>query len=317
MSKKACGKWTLRFSMKVIVTGGAGFIGSHLVDALIKKGHQVMILDDFSAGNKKFVNSQAENTKINTHEYKKMERVFKKFQPQAVFHLAAQIEVRSLFPDKKRYATDSMNILRLAQVYGVKHLIFSSSAAIYGDNKKFPLKERYGAWPVSAYGHSKANFESSLASQYRGDKLKVVVLRYANVYGPRQGTKGEGGVVAIFCKKLLKKEPLLIFGNGNQTRDFIFVSDIVAANIKALKSKKNFAVYNVATQKETTVNNLAKILLKISGVKTEIKHVAPAVGEVARNVLANNLIKKELDWRPKIKLDKGLEKTWTWFTRKY
>ncbi|MDP1709923.1 MAG: NAD-dependent epimerase/dehydratase family protein [Candidatus Komeilibacteria bacterium] len=303
--------------MKVIVTGGAGFIGSHLVDALIKKGHQVMILDDFSAGNKKFVNPRAKIAKINTHDYKKMERVFKSFRPRAVFHLAAQIEIRSLFEDKKRYATDSMNVLRLAQIYGVDHLIFSSSAAVYGINTKLPLKEHYKILPVSAYGHSKANFESSLASQYRGDKLKVVALRYANVYGPRQGTVGEGGVVAIFCKRLLKNNPLKIFGNGEQTRDFVFVSDVVESNLKALKSRKVFAVYNVSTQKETTVNHLAQALLKIAGAKTGVFYSPAVAGDVMRNILDNNLIKKELAWSPKVSLEEGLQRTWEWFGGSY
>ena len=140
-----------------------------------------------------------------------------------------------------------------------------------------------------------------------------MVLRYANVYGPRQGTVGEGGVVAIFCKRLLRKQPLIIFGDGRQTRDFIFVKDVVESNLKALHSKKYWAIYNVATQKETSVNDLAQKLLRISEKKARIKRGPAIAGEAKRSILANSLIKKELGWRPKIRLDEGLRQTWRWF----
>lgn len=302
--------------MRVLVTGGAGFIGSHLVDALITRGHQVMILDDFSTGNRAFVNPKAKVAAANIHDYKKIEKVFKSFKPRAIFHLAAQIDIRSTFEDKKRYATDSMNILRLAQIYGAKHLVFSSSAAVYGVNIKFPLKEHYEILPVSAYGHSKANFESSLASIYRGDKMKVVILRYANVYGPRQGTVGEGGVVAIFCKRLLAGKPLTVFGSGRQTRDFIFVEDVVAANLRALKSKREAAVYNISTNKETSVNEIVRQLLSVSGRQVKVNHSKPVKGEVRRSALDNRRAKRELGWSPKVLIGKGLKRTWEWFLNK-
>ena len=303
--------------MKIIVTGGAGFIGSHLVEALSRKGHQVMILDDFSTGLRKFIPPQAQAARVSTHDYKKLEPIFKSFCPEAVFHLAAQIDIRSTFEDRKRYATDSMNILRLSQICGVKNLVFSSSAAVYGANEKLPWQEKHDIRPSSAYGHSKANFEIPLSSQHRGDKIKVVALRYANVYGPRQGVMGEGGVVAIFCKRLLAGAPLNIFGSGRQTRDFVFVDDVVAANLSALKSKNKIAVYNVSTNKETSVNSLAKTLLSVSGCRGKVKHSKMILKEVRRSALSNRLIRKELGWSPRVGLPEGLKITWEWFKENY
>ena len=303
--------------MKILVTGGAGFIGSPLTHAPIAKGHQVMIIDDLSSGNRKFISPRAKLAITDLHDYKKIESVFRKFKPSAVFHLAAQIDIRSAFPDRKLYATDSMNILRLCQTNGVQRLIFSSSAAVYGASKRFPLAEILPSQPVSGYGFSKANFEMHLASRYRSDKIKAVVLRYANVYGPRQGTVGEGGVVAIFCKRLLQKQPLIIFGDGRQTRDFIFVKDVVESNLKALRSKKSWAVYNVSTQKETNINTLAKKLMRISAVKISILRKSAIKGEAKRSALSNGKIKKELGWSPDVSLDEGLERTWQWFVNNY
>jgi len=274
-----------------------------------------MILDDFSTGNRSFINRKAKVAAVNIHDYKKIEKVFKSFKPQAVFHLAAQIDIRSSFEDKKRYATDSMNILRLSQKYGVSRFVFASSAAVYGSNKAVPLHEKHNSLPVSAYGHSKANFESSLASIYRDDKIKVVILRYANVYGPRQGTVGEGGVIAIFCKCLLAKKPLIVFGNGGQTRDFIYVEDVVAANLRALKSKKKVAVYNVSTNRETRINEIARQLLSVSGCRVKVKHSKPIAGEVRRSALNNRRAKRELGWSPRVSISNGLKRTWDWFEK--
>lgn len=303
--------------MKIIVTGGAGFIGSHLTHRLITEGHQVMILDDFSAGNKDFVHHEARVEEVNILDWPKVAKAFTDFAPEAVFHLAAQISLRSKFTDAKRYATDSMNILKYAQLAGVKRFIFSSTAAVYGDNNNLPIKETEPYAPASAYGVSKMNFEQHLLGEHREKALQTVVLRYANVYGPRQGTVGEGGVVAIFCKKLLANEPLTIFGTGEQTRDFTFVDDVVESNVLALQSNEDGMVYNVSTSQETSVNELAQLLLQISGKNVEIKYTAPAAGDVLRSCLDNSLIKQELGWAPRISIDEGLKNTWTWFKDNY
>ena len=303
--------------MKVLVTGGAGFIGSQLVDRLIKEGHQVMILDDFSTGAKSFVHPDAHVQEVDILDWLKVEASFESFQPEAVFHLAAQIEIRSEFSDSRRYATDSMNILQWSQHYGVKRFIFSSSAAVYGDNRNLPIKETEPYAPTSAYGVAKMNFEQHLLSEHRHPAMRTVVLRYANVYGPRQGAVGEGGVVAIFCKKLLTGEPLIIYGTGEQTRDFTFVDDVVESNVLALQSAKDGVVYNVATAQETSVNELAQLLLQISGKNVEIKHTGAVAGDVMASALDNTLIKQELGWEPKVAIEEGLKKTWQWFKENY
>ena len=303
--------------MKIIVTGGAGFIGSHLTHRLISEGHQVMILDDFSAGSKDFVHHEARVEEVNILDWPKVESAFKSFAPEAVFHLAAQIEIRSDFSDSRRYATDAMNILQWSKHCGVKRFIFSSTAAVYGDSQHLPIKESEFYAPTSVYGISKMNFEQHLLGEHRDASLQTVVLRYANVYGPRQGTVGEGGVVAIFCKKLLANEPLTIFGSGEQTRDFIFIDDVVESNLLALPANKGGLVYNVSTAQETSINELAQLLLQISGKNVEIKYTAPAPGDVLRSALGNALIKQELGWEPKVNIDQGLKKTWQWFKENY
>ncbi len=272
-----------------------------------------MILDDFSAGSVDFVPTDVLTERIDIHDWKKVEAAFARFGPEAVFHLAAQIDIRSEFPDAKRYATDSMNVLEWSRHFGVKKFVFSSSAAVYGDNKNLPVAETEPMSPASPYGLSKLNFERHLLSEHRAPAMQTVVLRYANVYGPRQGAAGEGGVAAVFCKKLLANEPLTIFGSGEQTRDFTFVSDVVESNVLAMQAAKDGVVYNVSTTAETSVNTLAEKLLKISGKNMEIKHVGAVAGDVARSALDNSLIKKELGWSPKVLLENGLVKTWNWF----
>ncbi|MBI4135106.1 MAG: NAD-dependent epimerase/dehydratase family protein [Candidatus Sungbacteria bacterium] len=301
--------------MRVLVTGGAGFIGSHLTERLIKEGHQVMILDDFSTGSEDFVPDDVLIERIDIHDWKKVETAFGRFKPEAVFHLAAQIDIRSAFPDAKRYATDSMNILQWSKKYGVERFIFSSSAAVYGNNQNLPVSENEPAVPASAYGRSKQNFEQHLLSEHLQEGMKAVVLRYANVYGPRQGSVGEGGVVAVFCKALAKGASLGINGSGEQTRDFIFVEDVVELNVLALKSEKRQAVYNVSTGIETSINKLAEMLIALSGKRVGVAHGAEVAGEVERSALDNRLVQQELGWEPKVALREGLEKTWKWFEK--
>lgn len=302
--------------MKIIITGGAGFIGSHLIDRLINKGHDVMTLDDFSSGNEKFINSKASVMRCDIRDAKKVDKAFAQFKPEAVFHLAAQIDLRKSLEDPREdYAinvTGSKNILLSSEKHGIKKFVFASSAAVYGDNQNLPIKESEPIAADNQYGKSKAEIENAL----KESSISSVVLRYANVYGPRQGTIGEGGVIAVFCKRLNGYEPLKIFGTGEQTRDFVFVEDIVDANIRALESEKQFAIYNVSTTQETSVNHIANQLLKISKKSCKIEHQDPIKGEVLRNALDNHLIKKDMDWRDRVDINQGLKKTWEWFNKK-
>ena len=303
--------------MKILIIGGAGFIGSNLVDRLISEGHSVMILDDFSSGNEKFVNPKAQVARCDVRDAKTVSGVVSEFKPEAVFHLAAQIDLRkSIENPQEDYdinVNGSKNVLDVAVKHGVKKFIFASSAAVYGDNQNLPIKEIEATNAQTQYGKSKAEIESELKEYSQLYGIKSVVLRFANVYGPRQGTIGEGGVIAIFCKLLNQNKPLKIFGTGEQTRDFVFVEDIVAANIRALSSKKDFAIYNVSTSRETSVNTIANQLLKISGKSCKIEHQSPVKGEVLRNSLDNHLIIEELAWKPNIDLQEGLNRTWDFF----
>jgi len=305
--------------MKIIVTGGAGFIGSNLVDRLITEGHETVILDDFSSGNEKFVNSKVKVVRVDIRDADSVDKAFADFKPEAVFHLAAQIDLRKSIEnpemDYEINVTGSKNILESCVKHGVKRFTFSSSAAVYGDNQNLPIKESEPIAAQTQYGKSKAEIEVELKEKVQKNGIKAVVLRYANVYGPRQGTVGEGGVIAVFCQRLNSGEPLKINGNGEQTRDFVFVDDIVDANLKVLSSKKDFAVYNVSTSKETTINDIAEKLLSISKKGVKVEHSDAIKSEVIRNSLDNHLIKKDIEWSDRINIQEGLEKTWEWFNK--
>ncbi|MBT4575530.1 MAG: NAD-dependent epimerase/dehydratase family protein [Candidatus Cloacimonetes bacterium] len=301
--------------MKIMVTGGAGFIGSHLVDRLITEGHQVMILDDFSTGNKKFVNPKAELTELDIRDTDEVNKFFKSFKPEAVFHLAAQISIRES-TENPEYSQEvnvqgSQNIISASKEYGVKKIVFSSTAAVYGENQNLPLKESEPIKPTSPYGEQKMVIEKELEES----GIPSIVLRFANAYGPRQGTIGEGGVIGVFCQRLNGGEPLNITGNGEQTRDFVFVDDIVDANIKVLECDKEFAIYNVSTTKETSINNISEQLLSISQKNVKVEHSDTIKSEVVRNSLDNRLIKEETGWSDKIDIQEGLINTWEWFNK--
>src|SRR3989344_887736 len=225
--------------MKILVTGGAGFIGSNLVDWLIRERHLVVVVDNLSTGNKKNLNPRAKFCKMNVQS-SRIGKVFKDFRPQAVFHYAAQTDVRKSWEDPLTDARDnilgSLNLLEACRNYKVKKFVFASTGgALYGEASQIPTSETYPANPISAYGAAKLSVEHYLHAYHAVYGLSVIVLRLANVYGPRQDGKGEAGVVGIFSRTLLQgKEPIL-YGNGTQTRDFVFVEDVVQANLLALK----------------------------------------------------------------------------------
>ncbi|MBI2637150.1 MAG: NAD-dependent epimerase/dehydratase family protein, partial [Parcubacteria group bacterium] len=206
-----------------------------------------------------------------------------------------------------------MNVISASKAAGVKKFIFASSAAVYGDNQNLPIKETEPVKPTSPYGEQKAEIESAL----KESGIPSIILRYSNVYGPRQGTIGEGGVVAIFCKKLLTGAPVTVCGTGEQTRDFVYVDDAVSANIKALSRAKDFGIYNVSTGIETNINALASMLLSASQKGTKIEHTEPILGEVLRNSLDSGLAAGALNWEPKINTTEGLKKTWEWFNNRH
>lgn len=298
---------------RILVTGGAGFIGSHVVDAYIDKGHQVAIVDDLSTGNKKNINPKAKFYKVDIKDAMKLQKVFNVERPEIINHQAAQKDVRRSVEDPifdaRINILGSINLMQLAIKFKIKKFIFASSGgAIYGEAKTVPTPEDYLPSPVSPYGIAKLTTEKYLDYYQHEFKLPYVALRYANVYGPRQDPKGEAGVVAIFVGKLLKNETPTINGDGKNTRDYVYVGDVVAANIIAT-AKDISGAYNIGTDLETDVNELAEKIVKLTNTNKEPKHGPAAAGEQRRSCLDINLAKKELGWHPDVNLEDGLNKT--------
>lgn len=303
---------------KCLVTGGAGFIASHLVDALIGAGWQVVVIDNLSTGKKENLNPQATFYQMNIQDPEVCE-VFEKEKPQIVFHYAAQIDVRKSVQDPAESAKTnilgSLNILENCRKFGVKKVVFASTGgAIYGEAGTIPTPENYAQKPVSPYGIEKLIVEHYLAFYKKEYGLDYLILRFANVYGPRQNSKGEAGVIAIFCDKLLQGEQVTINGSGRQTRDFVFVADVVKANVLGIDGNIT-DVFNIGTGKETDINTLFEKLAGLFGSKMPKIHAPAKPGEQERSCLDFQKIKAELGWKPEYDLDKGLEATKEWFCK--
>lgn len=302
---------------KILVTGGAGFIGSHIVDALIQDGHKVAVVDNLITGRREFVNKKAKFYRIDIRSAKSLGILFQRSKFDVVIHHAAQMDVRKSVADPIFDADNNiigaLNLLENCVRYKVKKFIFASTGgAIYGDASVIPTPETYPAWPISPYGVAKLTVEHYLYFYKVNYGLKYVALRYGNVYGPRQNPHGEAGVVAIFSKKLLAGEQPIINGHGRQTRDYVYVSDVVRANLLALK-KNVVGSFNIGTGEETDVNQIFRGLVKIAGFEVKEKHGPAKPGEQKRSSLNCSLVRRELGWRPKVKLEDGLRETIEYF----
>jgi|YelNatPaOPRAMG01_1025707.scaffolds.fasta_scaffold14958_2 UDP-glucose 4-epimerase len=302
--------------MRILVTGGAGFIGSHVAEGYLNDGHKVAVLDNLSTGKKENVPKEAKFFEGDIRDKNRIFEVFREFRPEILNHHAAQIDVRKsvenpLF-DAETNILGLLNLLEACVSFEVRKIIYiSSGGAIYGNPKYLPIDEEHPKQPLSPYGIGKYTGELYLYFYSQVRDLKYVVLRYSNVYGPRQDPAGEAGVVAIFSNLMLKGERPKIFGDGRQTRDYIFVEDVVLANKLALKHFENQA-FNIATGKATSVNELFLILKKICSFSRQPEYLPERPGELRESVLDIQKAKKLLLWQPRFSLEEGLRKTVLW-----
>lgn len=300
--------------MKAIVTGGAGFIGSHLVEELIKKGFKVHILDNLTTGSMKNVHPAAVFHSVDIRD-KRAKEVILEEKPDIVFHLAAQADVGKSISEPNYDASvninGTINILEACHEADVKKIIFASTSAVYGDFKTDALSERDPTVPISYYGVSKLSAESYFRLFYQLYKLPFTILRYGNVYGPRQLSKGEGGVVAVFLDRIKKGELLTIHGDGGQTRDFIYVKDIVQANLAAM-DRGHQETFNVSTGRTTSVSQLVSYFEKIHGSPIDTVQVDGKKGDIKHSCLNNQKAIHSLDWNPVFDIYHGLEETYNY-----
>ena len=300
---------------KILVTGGAGFIGSNVVDALIDNEHEVVVMDNLSTGFQKNVNPKATFYNVDICDADKVQQIFKLEKPEFVNHHAAQIDVRRSTReptfDAECNIIGSLNLIMQSVATGVKKFVYASTGgAIYGEPKYLPVDENHSINPISQYGISKHAVEHYLYLYFVNHGLRYAVLRYANVYGPRQDPHGEAGVIAIFTQKMLSNQQPTIFGDGSQTRDYTFVSDIVEANILGLEKGDN-AIYNIGTGIQISVQQIFDVLKTILNQEAREKPIYgdERIGEIQHICLDATKAEKELGWIPKIDFHQGLEQT--------
>jgi UDP-glucose 4-epimerase len=298
--------------MKVIVTGGAGFIGSHLVESLLSNGAKVHVIDNLVTGHSEHVPFGATLHPFNIRDEEAKELIIS-LRPDVVFHQAAQVDVQRsvLEPDYDAGVNiaGTVNLLEASRLASVKKFIFASSYAVYGDQPMPMIHEETPQHPISYYGLSKLTCEWYIELFHRLYGLNYTILRYANVYGPRQTPKGEGGVVAIFMNRLKSERPLTIFGDGEQTRDFVYVKDVVSANLAAV-DKGDLQTLQVGTATPTAINQLADLLNKIHGREIQIRYEAERLGDIRNSCLDNRKAAAELGWKPRYNLCDGLAETY-------
>lgn len=303
--------------MKIFVTGGAGFIGSHITNSLIEDGHKVSVIDDLSTGKRSHIHPKAKFYHLDIRD-KRLNEVFSQERPSILCHHAAQINVRKSVEDPIFDANinilGTLHLLKLSLTHGLRKIIFASTGgAIYGEQDYFPADENHPTRPLSPYGVTKLAVENYLYYYQQVYGLDYVILRYANVYGPRQDPYGEAGVVAIFAESMLSGKTPIINGDGKQTRDFINVSDVAAANVAAL----NFTgsnIFNIGTGIETSINELFQQIKKFTKAKIKENHGSAKKGEQIRSVITPQKAINALNWAPKISLADGLKKTVEYFS---
>jgi len=304
---------------KALVVGGAGFIGSHVVDMLIKRRIRVYVVDDLSSGKKTNINPNARFYKMSITS-PNFPKLVKRLKPDVIFHFAAQIDVRKSVADPMFDARvniiGSLNMIQAANKAGTKKIVFASSGgAIYSNRFKPPYKEAALCEPISPYGIAKKSIEMYLDFASAQYGISTVSLRFGNVYGPRQNSMGEAGVVAIFTDHMLKGKQPKIFGTGKATRDYVYVGDVARACIAAMDRAVSGAI-NIGTKKQTSTNMIFRKIKKLTGSDVLEKHVSTQAGELMYSAVDPGLAAKKLGWKPKVKLDDGLKMTVEWFKKK-
>jgi UDP-glucose 4-epimerase len=299
----------------VLVTGGAGFIASHIIDKLILTGCRVACIDNLSSGRIENINNQAAFYKADICD-NEVSSIFIDEKPKIVIHHAAQIDVeRSLnrpLDDADTNIIGSLNVFENCLRNGVKKIIYASSAAVYGEPKYLGINEDHPIDPQSCYGISKYTPEYYLKVFAAKHKFKYTVLRYANVYGPRQGANGEGGVISRFFSNMIKGKPPIIYGDGNQTRDFIYIMDVVEANLNAIRLGEG-EILNIGTNQGTSINELYSTMSKILGFAEKALNREQREGDILNSWLDNSKAQKALKWRPQISLEAGLQRTYQYY----
>jgi UDP-glucose 4-epimerase len=295
--------------VRAVVTGGAGFIGSHVVEALLARGDEVHVVDNLATGRRENVAEEATLHELDIRE--PLDSLFDELRPETVVHLAAQADVGTSVErpvlDAQVNVLGTLNVLEAARPYSAQVVFSSTGGAIYGECER-PAREDDPRRPVSPYGTAKLAAEEYLATWNRLHDANHVTLRFANVYGPRQLAKLEGGVVAIFTDRLRAGDGVTIFGDGEQTRDYVFVGDVVEAVLAAIGH--NGGPYNVGTGEETSVLELFEACRRVASVDVEAEHAPARPGEARRSVLDVSLAERELGWSPRTTLEDGLRETW-------
>ncbi len=304
--------------MKILVTGGAGFIASHIVDSYIKAGHELAVIDNLSTGKANFVNPKAKFYKADIRDAEEMSRIIGEFRPEVINHHAAHIQVgySVINPqfDAQNNVIGLLNIMQAAKEIGIKKMIMASTGgAMYG-NQKTPFKDSMKEEPLSPYGVSKRAGELYLNYYHQEFKIPYTALRYANVYGPRQNAHGESGVIAIFSEMIAAGKQPIINGDGTHTRDYVYVTDVTRANELALKTDFVGSI-NIGTTEETTTNEVYRQVVAEFGAKMEEKHGPARPGEQITSSLDYSRAKEVLGWEPTIKFNDGVKKVVAWYQR--
>ena len=307
--------------MNILVTGGAGFIGSHLVRHLLAKGEKVTALDNLSTGLAENLPPEAEFIEMDILD-ERLKKVVAAGAFDAIVHLAAQtmvdISVKDPLFDARENLLGTVHVLEAARAANVKRIVFASTAAAYGDVKEddLPVREAQPTEPMSFYGLSKLSVEKYLAMYHQLYGLEYVVLRFANVYGERQGDGGEGGVISIFAKAMAEGRDITIYGDGEQTRDFVYAGDIAEGIVAALQTEEVNAAYNLSTQTETSLRELVSLLSEICGREIVPKYGPEREGDIYKSMLSNSRARRGLDWQPATTLAEGLRRTYEYFCGK-